>query len=310
MRETWTTLLSGTQDYCRDSDATSIIFMGSELNKATRFIYAYLHDYISRKTGTDATVEDQQYYDYKPDCVALSTVTVTVGGVAYNLTPVDSGRRWNELNAIDVAATTIPQFFYPRRDDFGIWPIPQEDDLVITEEYDYRLKDMSVADYVTGTATFTNASATVAGSGTTYTNAMEGRWILGGDGLWYRILTYTSATAITLDTVYAGETEASVTTRIGESPEIPPELHELIPYRAAEMYFGAYRKDPDQGRFFSNLFWTGDPSMASREKKNVVGGLLGAEERYSSRTGSAIVRRGGRKPLDSWASRMWGYSIS
>jgi len=310
MRETWSSLLTGVEDYCRDTDATSITFMGNEINKATRFIYAYLRDYVGRKTGADVTVEDQQYYDLKPDCIALSNVTVTVGSTPYNLIAVDSAKRWNDLNARDVAATTIPQFFYPRRDDFGIWPIPQEDDLVITEEYDYRLKDMSVADYVTGDATFTNDSTAVTGNGTTYTNAMEGRWILGGDGLWYRILTYTSATAIVLDTVYAGETEASVTTRIGESPEIPPELHELIPYRAAEMYFGAYRKDPDQGRFFSNLFWTGDPSMASREKKNAVGGLLGAEERYSSRTGSAIVRRRGRQPLDNWSARMWGYSLS
>lgn len=309
MRETWTTLLSGTQDYCRDSDATSIVFMGTEINKATRFIYAHLRRYIGRKTGTDATVEDQQHYDYKPDCVALSSVKVTVNSVDYDLKPIDSGQRWNELNAITVAASAIPQFFYPRRDDFGIWPIPQEDDLVITEEYDYRLKDMSVADYVTGTATFTNASATVTGSGTTYTNAMEGRWILGGDGLWYRILTYTSGTAITLDTVYDGETEASVTTRIGESPEIPPELHELIPYRAASMYFGGYRKDPAQAVFFNNLFWTGDPNMASRERNTAQGGLLGAERRYSSRTDSGIVRRAGRK-TSPWVSKIWGSSIS
>lgn len=65
----------------------------------------------------------------------------------------------------------------------------------------------TVATYSTGTATFTQGSTAVTGSGTTFTAAMVGRKIaLAVGSPYYRIKTYTSATAITLADAYAETT--------------------------------------------------------------------------------------------------------
>ncbi len=61
----------------------------------------------------------------------------------------------------------------------------------------------TVAPYETGTVTLTSGSATITGSGTTFTSDMVGRrFAISTIAPWYRILTYSSATSIALDRVY------------------------------------------------------------------------------------------------------------
>jgi len=72
----------------------------------------------------------------------------------------------------------------------------------------------TVAPYSTGTATFTQASITVTGSGTTWTSAMVGRKIALTQGApYYRIATRVSNTEITIAEAYA-ETTASASTYV------------------------------------------------------------------------------------------------
>lgn len=87
--------------------------------------------------------------------------------------------------------------------------------------YSYPWDDMrgeqrisTVAPYSTGTATFTQGSTTVTGSGTTWTAAMEKRKIaLTQGGPYYRIATRVSNTEVTLSDAYA-ETTASASTYV------------------------------------------------------------------------------------------------
>lgn len=69
------------------------------------------------------------------------------------------------------------------------------------------------ASYSTGTVTMTNGSAVVAGSGTTFTSAMVGRQFQIG-GFVFTIASYSSATSITLDTTWYGDTVAGSTYQI------------------------------------------------------------------------------------------------
>lgn len=80
------------------------------------------------------------------------------------------------------------------------WPERIVDEFIIT-----------AAPYETGTATVTNGSATVTGSGTSWTSAMVGRRFgLSAAGPWYRISAVGSSTSLTLDRVY-NETTTSGT---------------------------------------------------------------------------------------------------
>lgn len=66
------------------------------------------------------------------------------------------------------------------------------------------------ADYSTGTATFTNGSATVTGTSTVWTAGMVGQYIVTrnatGDNVYYQITARASNTSITIETTYGGAT--------------------------------------------------------------------------------------------------------
>lgn len=308
MRNTFTNLQTDTQNYTRDDTAGALTFLKKELNNAQRFIFGYLQKYIDRKTQTASTVADQQFYHWPPDFGTVEQVMVTIGSVDYVLESISSLIKWRQINAITFSGSATPSFYFPRRDDFGIYPTPTTADWTITMDYHYRLADLTQDDVTGGTVTVTNDSQTVAGSSTSFTSAMIGRWFQSLDGLFYRVSAVGSTTSLTLESVYEGLTAAGETYLIGESPEIPPELHELLPYRAASLYFAGYRRDLEAAKYFENLFWTGDASMASRERRQAQGGLIGAKSRYSRVSSSSIVRR--RKRLDPFRTRIFGTTIS
>jgi hypothetical protein len=82
-------------------------------------------------------------------------------------------------------------------------------------------------EYSTGTVAVTNGSASITGSGTTWTSAMTGRQIKfdDADGQPYYTFTYVSATSGTLDRSYQGATDTSTTYSIGEYyVEFPSDL--------------------------------------------------------------------------------------
>lgn len=82
-------------------------------------------------------------------------------------------------------------------------------------------------EYSTGTVAVTNGSASITGSGTTWTSAMTGRQIIIDDagGQPYYTFTYVGATSGTLDRAYEGATDSSSTYSIGEYyVEFPSDL--------------------------------------------------------------------------------------
>lgn len=289
------------------TDASLLSFISTEINLSIRFIYASLQDYMTTKTQTTTTVASQQYYHMPPDMMNIESVQVVIGSVRYTLDVVDSQRKWDKMNAIIFQGTVIPKGFFPRRDDFGIWPIPQSAYTVYLN-YTYRIRDLSATDYTTGTITATNGSTAIVGDSTVWTSAMTGRMILLPDGYPYRIASVAGNTSLTLENYYQGTTTAGATYTIGEIPEIPLELAEIVPHRVASNYFSGFRKEPNMATYWSNMFWTGDPQDNSRDMMRAEGGLLGAKKRYASRSNTAIVRK---NPLyDTWNDRVWATTLS
>lgn len=70
----------------------------------------------------------------------------------------------------------------------------------------------TVAPYETGTVDVTNGSKTVTGNSTVFTAAMVGRKIrVNSENAYYRIAAFVSATEITLEAPYAGDTDTTLT---------------------------------------------------------------------------------------------------
>jgi len=301
MRETLTSLILTSQNYIVDPETTTKTalsdtktFLKKELNKAYRLVLNKLKNYTTQKVWTTETEDGEQYYHLPPDFNRLQSATLTISGVSYPLVVIDSYDEWNKLNQMDFSGTVIPQFIFIRRDDFGIWPEPSADDDTITLVYNIFVKDMTADDYVTGTVTTVQNDATVTGTDTTFTAAMVGRWFKAtDDGEWYRIASYTDATSIELESVFEGTAVTDSAFTIGESPEIPVQLHELLPYKAVAPYIAGFKRDPTTAQSFMNYFWTGDFFNNSRRVMSAAGGLLAAVREYSGlgRSNSRLVRR-------------------
>lgn len=312
MRETYSTLLTlaheATETDSTDSDVAD--YLKRALNRSYRDIQAELDNFTTQITRTTSTVDGQQYYHLPPDCVTLENVTITISSVDYVLRPVHSQNFWDEINALTFSGSAFRRYFFQRRDDFGIWPEPQ-DAYTMYLTFQPRHKDLGTADYTTGTVTVTNDDATVTGSGTTFTQAMVGRWFAtDDDGMWYRIASYTDGTNIELENVFQGTTAAGASYTIGESPEIPPELHEILPWGAARLWFIEKRKNSKQAAFWSNMFYTGDPQNSSRQLRDCVGGLLGAKKRYAARASTGIIEKRGKSKRDFWVDKAWATTLS
>jgi len=254
------------------------------MNLGYKFLLAELGRTVTEKTKTASTVASQQFYQMPPDFLWLKDLTVTVGSTTYPTTEIVDQEEWDYLNQTS-QTSDIPTFIFVRPywgvsgAEVGIFPIPASAGNTINLVYEAGDKDLSVAAYTTGTVTMINGSATVTGSGTTFTAAMVGRYFTittaGGDGQWYKIASRTSNTVITLENYYDGISGSSLNYKIAEAFALPEEMQILPVYYALQHYF-AMKKDADQETKYLTLF---------------NAGLIQAKRRYGTKSRSAIIKK-------------------
>jgi hypothetical protein len=142
----------------------------------------------------------------------------------------------------------VPYFTYVEGRTFKIQPVPSTTGNLITLRGRLNTKELTIADYTAGSiVSVANGGTAVVGSGTTWTADMVGRYIQitettaanGGDGFWYEIGAWTSATAITLTKPYEGTAIAAGTAAytIGQVSAIPEAYDVGICYRSAALYW-------------------------------------------------------------------------
>ena len=199
-------------------------------------------------TYTGATVASQQFYNLPHNIKKLiASPTITVGTTKYSCAEAPNKRFWDALNDV-VQTSDVPQYFFIYEGKVGFYPTPSTSSNVITISYLKTQKDLSVADYVTGSiVSITNAATTVTGTGTTWTGAMAGRYIkitadnstTTGDGDWYKIASVTSNTVLELVNSYTGTTIAAATQAytIGQMSAMPDGYDNLPIYHAAFIYW-------------------------------------------------------------------------
>lgn len=297
------------------ADATVIADFQINLNQRYQMVLAKMQDYMTQETVSQTTVANTQYYTYPRGIVSIESVVVTVGGVGYPLEVITSQRAWDVLNAVQFQPTAIPQFVFPRKGDYGIWPIPGGA-YTVTFNYHHRDRNLVLEDYTDGTIAITNGDATVTGSSTTFTAEMAGLWLevtdttKSGWGRWYRIGSYTSATSLELETTWGYTTITGATYRIVQAPEIPEEGHIILCDGVTADYYAGIQNEASSATWFENKFWTGDGLNTKRNQgdPNIAGGLVGLMGRYADRNNEVLVRRGPHMALAD--TKVWGSSIT
>ncbi len=275
------------------------------LGQRYQLALAKMVNYKTTKSYAITTSANQQVYPFPPGLVQIEGGYITVGSVNFPLRPIDALYNWEQLNAIMIQASALPQFYFVKQDSFEIWPVPQA---TYTGKIYYRFRDrnLSIADFTSGTITLTSGSNIVSIAGSTFTSAMVGRWLtvtdttVPGQGYWYRIIGYTDSTHITLGandgvtaTPWNNATVSPASYRIGETPEMPEEMHVILAWGTAADYYGSMQKDKDAFAFYNNMFYTGDPASGIRnfDDQRIVGGLIGGINSYRERDARTVIHR-------------------
>lgn len=296
------------------TDASLQTYFLSKLAYRYQVAFSEINNKMTQKVFTGSTVAGQQFYHYPPGIFDISDCTITINGLNYPVLANDSNLQWDRINLVLISVTALPQFVFPRKDDFGIWPIPQA---AYTINLQVNARDRSItdlADYVAGTVSTTNNSQVITGSGTNFTANMPGYWFVmnditqPGQGYYYRIASVQSTTQLTLETYYMGASVSGAAYRIGQTPELPEEVHMNLEQGAVADYYGGPRSDMDKFTAWDNMFWTGNAKVAVRDGIVFTGGILGAKTRYAGRQEGAIVWKHGLQT--SWTDRMWASGIT
>lgn len=248
-----------------NNTSTANLTLGDQLiNDSLRYLTTKYFFNERSQVVPGGTVASQQNYDLPYNIKQIINVYITVGNIRYQLTEAPTRQFWDSLNFVPYTSD-IPQFYYIFNKQLYVFPTPASNSNVITIQYKMRLRELSQADYTTGTVALTNGSSTITGSGTTFIGDMAGRWIYltppTGDGNWYEIETYTSATSMSLINQYQGTTASGMTYIIGECPLLPEDYQDLPVYRALSVYFTTRVPDPTRAELFTKLYDEGEQRL-------------------------------------------------
>lgn len=268
-----------------DSTSATLTIADALINDATKALLSSSEWYFMEKTKTLSTVSNQQGYDLPSDLGNIVSLTVTNGSFTYTPILITDRREWDVLNAVAVYSD-IPQYYFIFGNQLKLYPIPSSSTSnAINYIYHKIFKDLSIADYTTGTITsIANGAVAVVGSGTTWTTKMAGRFLRitdsdtanTGDGYWYEIASVESTTALTLDLLYNGTSISAGTAAyaIGQISPIPEEFQILPIYKAAQIYYTSIKPESDRAKLYETLYNDGVVDMTRM---------------YSSRSTSPVI---------------------
>jgi hypothetical protein len=246
------------------NDSTTLTTADTLMNAAEKRILTMRPwPFLEKKDTTLTTTASTAGYELPQKVSKVYAVTITVGSQLYTPDEISSEEEWNYLNQTTQTSDSV-EYYYIRAGRIEFYPRPASSSNTITLYYRQVPKDLSIVDYTTGSiVSIANGATAVVGTGTTFTAAMVGRYLRitdsdtanKGDGFWYEIGTYTSATAIGLLKPYAGTSISAGTAAytIGQMSLLPEGYHELPVYEAVKTYFSSIQPDRVKFKLFDQM---------------------------------------------------------
>lgn len=282
----WDRTYGLTQSWSGDSSPTMLVNLKELLNLGYKDILQNFTGEETEDVRTTNTQTGARAIKLAPNYVRMHSVTATIGSQVHTLVEEESQERFNERLYLNRNSDRPEVYFLRPR--FGVGgtellldPIPSTNTTTITVNYAANARDLSIDKYTTGTVMATNGNTTITGSGTTFTNAMVGRYLkvddVIGDGNWYRITGYNSSTSLTIENKYDGLTTSGKAFVIAEIFALPEEMQMLPVYYTMMHYYLGYRQDKDEKRL---ALW----------ETRYTKGMVAAEKRYKRKSKSNVLR--------------------
>ena len=214
-------------------------------------------DVLTKTATTAVKTVGVQDYAIPANVSKIKDNTINVGQLKYHPTPVMSIQEWNQINFLPYTSD-IPNYFYMYAGKFSVFPIPSTTGNIITFNYKTRVIDMTYDDYAIGTlATMTVGSTSVTGTSSIWTVfpqnvdlTSQNLYLMadvatGGDGTWYPIKQFNSATSLTLNLPVISTPNVTAATKytIGQMPYIHEDFHDFLVYLSLRDYFSTIVSD-------------------------------------------------------------------
>lgn len=211
----------------------------------------------------------------------------TSSDVIYSPELIFDPTKWKLVQQYKLGSSTVPYFIYVENQKFYIYPTPSATGNLIRIRGRLNVRDLTMEDYTTGTiVSIANQGTTVIGNGTAWTADMVGRYIRitetsatnGGDGFWYEIGSWVSATEITLLKPYEGTAIVAGTAAytIGQMSPIPEAYDVAIAYRASALYW-QQNFDLAQAKTYWMMYDGGNEAGYSDVYGGIIGQMLATE---------------------------------
>lgn len=253
-----------------DSSSDNLTVLDTLLNEGDRKVITSKPWGFREKAVTKSTIASQQFYYIGNGRVR--NVTVTIGSTRYTPTEIKTREDWDYLNQ-STSLSNTPEYYFVGDGRIGFYPTPSSaTSNAITANLLQGHKDLSIADYTTGTIT-TTSGTTITGSGTTWTAQMACRWIQitpsdtanTGDGEWYEISSVTSSTVLELVSPYLGTAiiAGSSAYTIGQTSIIPSDFQIISVHYALEQYFSYIQPEKDRAQLAKDNFAEGLKALQS-----------------------------------------------
>lgn len=216
---------------------------------------------LSSSATATISVGGLQFYPLPPNYSKLKTLTITQGNLKWTPVEILTREQWDRMNTFPYYSD-IPNNYYIYNNQIGIWPIPVTTGNTLTCNYKYRIPDLSIEDYTTGTVAVSNGGTTITGTGTAWTPTTniqnESRWIqisqTKGDNLWYQVSSVDSATQITLVEPYQGIAVSGGSYTLGQMPILLEDFHDMLIYKALTYYFSTKVKNSTSYKEFKDAY--------------------------------------------------------
>ncbi len=243
-------------------------------------------------TKNMATVASQETYQIPNGFRKLIDMYIYSGSgsstdTIYSPEMVFDPTKWKRILQYRLGTQDVPYYTYVENTTYKIQPIPSSTGNLIVLRGRLNVRDQSIADYTTGNiVSIANGGTAVVGSGTVWTADMVGRYIQitettaanGGDGFWYQIGSYTSATSIGLTKPYEGTSisAGSATYTIGQVSVIPEAYQMGIVYRSTALYW-ENKQDINKAKTYWLKYDGGNEAGYSQTYGGLIGQMLANE---------------------------------
>lgn len=194
---------------------------------------------------------------------------------------------WKRILQSHLGTQQVPYFTYVENTTLKIQPIPSVTGNLMVLRGRLQTRDLSIADYTTGTiVSIANGGTTVTGSGTAWASGMVGRYIQianttaanGGDGFFYQIASITSPTVLELVKPYEGPTisAGAATYLIGQCSFIPQAYDVGVVQRSAALWWDN-KNDLVRGKTYWLKYDGGNEAGYSKEYGGLMSQMLANE---------------------------------